>query len=97
MWLARLTQHALAKMSRARTLSEIIASVPAAVRWKLDKEIDFENRDIIGRVIPKHLGRIADVILDWQDVVADQLDLSIIDRKDIVERYRDKPKLQRYS
>ena len=84
-------------MSRARTLSEIIASVPAAARWKLDQEIDFENRDIRGRVIPQHLGRIADVILDWQDVVADQLDLSIIDRKDIVERYRDKPKLQRYS
>ena len=81
----------------SRTLSEIIASVPAAIRWKLDQEIDFENRDIRGRVIPLHLGRIADIILDWQDVVADQLDLSIIDRKDIVESYRNNPRLQRYS
>ena len=88
--------YAPAKMSRARTLSDIIGSVPAAVRWKLDQEIDFEHRDGRGLIIPKHLGRIADVILDWQDVVADHLSLSDTDRNDIVERYRDKPKLQRY-
>ena len=89
-------KYAPAKMSRARTLSDIIASVPAAVRWKLDEEIDFEHRDGRGLIIHKHLGRIADVILDWQDVVADHLGLSDTDRNDIVERYRDKPKLQRY-
>ena len=84
-------------MSRARTSSEIIGSVSAAVRWKLDQEIDFEHRDSRGLIIPKHLGRIADVMLDWQDVVADHLGLNDTERNDIVERYRDKPKLQRYS
>ena len=83
-------------MSRPRTLSEITGSVPAAVRWKLDQEIDFEHRDARGLIIPKHLGRIADVILEWQDVVADHLGLNDTGRNDIVEKYRDKPKLQRY-
>lgn len=86
----------LQKMSRARTLSQIIASVPAAVQWKLDEEIDFEHKDIRGQVIPQHLGRIADIMLDWQDAVADSLCLSVTDRNDIAERYPDKPKLQRY-
>ena len=83
-------------MSRARTLSDIIASVPAAVRWKLDQEIDFEHRDIRGQVIPQDLGRIADIMVEWQDIVADLLGLSVADRNDIAERYPDRPKLQRY-
>ena len=84
------------EMSRTRTLSEIVASLPAAARWKLDQEIDFEHRDIRGLVIPKHLGKIADV-MDWQGDVADQLGLSAADRNDIVERYKSSQKLQRYS
>lgn len=83
-------------MSRARTLSEIIGSVPAAVRGKLDQEIDFEHRDNRGIVISKHLGRIADLMSDWQGVVADHLGLSTPDRNDITKRYRDEPNLQRY-
>ena len=83
-------------MSHTRTLSEIIASVPTAVRWKLDQEIDFENRDIRGRVIPQHLGKIAEIILDWQGDVADHLGLTTADRNDIAEIHRNKPKLQRY-
>ena len=91
------TSASAAKMSRTRTLSDIIASVPAAVRWKLDQEIDFEHRDIRGQVIPQDLGRIADVMVDWHDVVADLLGLSVADRNDIAEKNPDKPKLQRYS
>ena len=78
-------------------MSQIIASVPAAVQWKLDEEIDFEHKDIRGQVIPQHLGRIADIMVDWQDAVADNLGLSVPDRNDIAEKNPDKPKLQRYS
>ena len=93
---ARPERKLKAQMSRTHTLSEIIlGSVPAAVRWKLDQEIDFEHRDGRGLIIPKHLGRIADVILDWQDV-ADHLGLSDTDRNDILGRYHHNPKLQRY-
>ena len=83
------------KMSRARNLTDIIDSVPAAVRWKLDQDIDFEHRDARGQVIPQDLGRIADIMVDWQDIVADLLGLSVDDRNDIAERNPDKPKLQR--
>ena len=79
-----------------QTLSEIIASVPAAVQWKLYEEIDFEHKDIRGSVIPQYLGRIADIMLDWEDVVADHLGLSVPDRNDIADKSVDKPKLQRY-
>ena len=79
-----------------QTLPEIIASVPAAVQWKLDQEIDFEHKDIRGFMIPQHLGRIADIMLDWEDVVADHLGLSVPDRNDIADKSVDKPKLQRY-
>jgi hypothetical protein len=78
-------------MSRARTLSEITASVPAAVRWKLDQEIDFEHGGV-----PQHLGRIADVMSEWQGIVADQLGLSRADTEEILERYHD-IKLQGYK
>lgn len=79
----------------AQTLKNILVSVPAAVRWKLDQEIDFEYRDIRGQVIPQHLSRIADVMLDWQDAVADCLGLSGSDRNDIAARHSNISRLQR--
>ena len=78
----------------AKTFDEVVASVPQVNRWKLDKEIDFEHRNAEGDVTPKHLGRIADSMTDWEGDIADHLDLSDIDRNDIRERNRE-PKLQR--
>ena len=79
----------------ARSLDEIVASVPTADRWKLEKELDFEHRDDRSHVIPKHLGRIAESMTDWEGDIADHLDLSEVDRSDIRERYIREPKLQR--
>ena len=78
----------------AKRLNKIIACVPSANHWKLDKEIDFENKNVRGQVIPKHLGRIAESMTDWEDV-ADDLELSIADRSDI--KQSNSPKQQRYS
>ena len=80
----------------ARSLDDIVASVPTVNRWKLDKEIDFEHRNARGHVIPEHLGRIADSMIDWEGAIADHLCLSDQDRSDIRERYTRKPELQRY-
>ena len=84
-------------MSRHRTLADFIASVPEANRWKLDKEIDFENRNIRDCVTPQHLGRIAAVMTDWEDTVADLLGLTDADKSDIMERNQRKPALQRHD
>ena len=79
----------------ARSLENVLSSVPDANRWKLDREIDFEHRDARGQVIPHHLGRIADSMTDWEGAIADHLGLSETDRSDIREMYSSKPKLQR--
>ena len=79
----------------ARSLEEVLASVPAVDRWKLDKEIDFEHRNARSQIIPKHLGRIAESMTDWEGDIADHLDLSESDRNDIRERNSREPKLQR--
>ena len=77
----------------SRSLSDIISSVPVDDRWKLDREIDFEHRNNSGQVIPQHLGRIADSMVEWEGAVADNLGLTEADRSDIREK---KPSLQRY-
>ena len=79
----------------ARSLDEVVTSVAAVDRWKLDKEVDFEHRDARGHVIPEHLGRIADSMTDWDGDIADHLGLSEPDRSDIRERNIREPKLQR--
>ena len=85
-------------MDVQRRTADLIASmIPESNRWKADKEIDFENTDIRGRVIPQHVGRIAAVMTDWEDSIADGLGLIAADRADIVERYPRKPSLQRYD
>ena len=88
--------ESLGAMPRQRNLADFIASVPEANRWKLDREIDFENRNIQGHVIPQHLGRIASIMTDWHDSVADQLGLTNTNKSDIMEKYARKPVLQRY-
>lgn len=76
-------------------LEEVLSSVPSASRWKLDREIDFEYRDDRGQVIPLHLGRIAESMVDWEGVIADHLGLSEPDRSDIRDKNPREPKLQR--
>ena len=83
--------------SRHRSLADLIASIPKVNRWKLDKEIDFENRDLRGRTVPLHLGRIAADMTDWEDSIADNLGLTATDKADIMEKFHRKPSLQRYS
>jgi hypothetical protein len=78
-----------------RRLTDLIASIPASNRWKVDREIDFENTDIRGRTIPQHLGKISAEMTDWDSEIADFLGLTRADREDIVERYPRKPALQR--
>ena len=42
----------------------------------------------------KHIGRIADTMGEWEGTVADALELSFVDRREIMEEYRGKLKLQ---
>ena len=81
----------------ARSLDEVLASVPKDDRWKLDKEIDFEHSNAPNDVttVPKHLGKIADSMTGWEGAIADHLGLSEADRNDIRERNSREPKLQR--
>ena len=80
-----------------RKLADLVASIPETNRWKVDKEIDFENVDIQGRTVPLHLGRIADEMTDWEGTIADFLGLTTTDRSDIMEKHFRKPSLQRYG
>jgi hypothetical protein len=80
-------------MAVQRKVADLIASIPASNRGKVDREIDFENTDIRGRTIPQHLGKIASVMTDWEGEIADNLGLTTADRADISEK---KPSLQRY-
>lgn len=84
-------------MAVQRKMEELIASIPVNNRWKVDKEIDFENTDIRGRTIPQHVGRIAAEMTNWEDTIADLLGLTATDRADIMERHPRKPSLQRYD
>lgn len=84
-------------MAVQRKMEELVASIPANNRWKVDKEIDFENTDIRGRTVPQHVGRIAAEMTNWEDTIADLLGLTATDRADIMERYPRKPSLQRYD
>ena len=78
-----------------RKMADLVASIPASNREKVDKEIDFENcKDIQGGTIPLHLGRIAAQMTDWEVTIADLLGLTDADRADIMEK---KPSLQRYD
>ena len=79
----------------SRSLSEIIASVPPALQWKLDKEFDFEHKNASGLAVPKHLGRIADLMTEWEGSVADCLGLTEPEKYDIREKNPNKPSLQR--
>ena len=78
-----------------RSLDSILFSIPDAKRTKLDREIDYEHRDARGQVIPQHLGRIAESMIDWEGVIADHLGLSEPDRSDIREKNHNRPSLQR--
>ena len=82
-------------MDRQNRLDDLLSSVPLANHWKLDKEIDFEHRDAEGQPIPKHLGKIADSMTDWEGAVADCLGLSESVRNDIRVKHPFKAQQQR--
>ena len=84
-------------MAVQNRLAGLIARIPAANRWKVDREIDFENRDIRGRTVPLHLGRIASDMTDWEGSIADNLGLTATDKADIMDKFNRKPSLQRYN
>ena len=46
-------------------------------------------------MIPWHLGRIADAMINWEGDIADYLGLSEVDRSDIRDKNPREPKLQR--
>ena len=84
-------------MAVQRKMADLIASIPESNRGKVDRDIDFENTDIRGQTIQKHLGRIAAEMTDWEDAIADNLGLTAADIADIMDRYPRKPSLQRYD
>ena len=81
----------------SRSLDAVLSSVPDANRWKLDREIDFEHRDERGQLIPRHLGKMAESMTDWEGAIADHLGLSDSDRSDIRDKDPRQPELQRYA
>ena len=79
----------------SRSLDALLSSVPDANRWKLDREIDFEHRDERGQLMPRHLGKMAESMTDWEGPIADHLGLSEPDRSDISDKNPRQPELQR--
>ena len=79
----------------SRSLEAVLSSVPDANRWKLDREIDFEHRDERGQLIPRHIGKMAESMTDWEGAIADHLGLSEPDRSDIRDKNPRQPELQR--
>ena len=90
--------NSLTIVGHHQTIIDVISTVPKANQWKLNKEIDFENKRSDGQLIPKHVGKIAESMLDWESTIADCMNLTDSERKDIVEGiYKDHPALQRYN
>lgn len=70
--------------------------IPKAIRWKLDKELDFENTNHDGQIVPRHLGAIAESMHNWEASIGDHLGLTEPERRDITEgKHKDRPDLQR--
>ena len=79
------------------TIEDMIAQiVPKSYLWKLDKEIDFESESSDGQLVPKHQGKIAQSMLDWEMRIADHMDFTESERRDITEGNKCHPDLQRY-
>ena len=78
-------------------VAELIVSIPESSRWKVDKEIDFENKDVQGGTIPQHLGRIAAQMINWEGTIGDSLGLTEVEREDILGRNSRNPELQRFD
>ena len=80
-------------------MADLIASIPASSRWKVDKDIDFENKqDIIqGGTVPLHIGRIAAQMINWEGTIGDNLGLTRVDIANVKEKYPQNPELQRYD
>ena len=73
-------------MAQIPPLDAVLSCIPEESRHKLDEGIEY-----------KCLAKIADNILEWDGVVADELSLSKIDRHDIIVGNREQPRHQRCS
>ena len=78
-------------------VAELIVSIPESSRWKVDREIDFENKGVQGDTVDKHLGRIAAQMIDWEGTIGDNLGLTRVDIANVKEKYPQNPELQRYD
>ena len=78
-----------------RSLADILAYIPQRNQWKLDQEIDFEHKNNKGETVPKDLGRISESMTNWEGTIADNLGLTVTERKDIKESIPSNPNLQR--
>ena len=55
----------------------------------MDKEIDYNSGGV-----PKHLGQIADLLVQWEERIADELELTGADVASIKTKYPRNLKLQ---
>ena len=55
----------------------------------MDKEIDFDSGEV-----PKHLGRIAYSLAEWEGPIADELELKVSDVEGIKKKYPNNLQLQ---
>ena len=72
-------------------MKEYVDTIPLKNRWKLDKQLDFEND---GR--EDHLIKIADEMTNWQEDLVAKLGLKQRDVSDITGgQHKNNPRLQR--
>ena len=87
----------MAVQSLIKVAELIIISIPESSRWKVDREIDFENKGVQGGTVDKHLGRIAAQMINWEGTIGDNLGLTRVDIANVKEKYPQNPELQRYD
>ena len=78
-------------MNVEQQMKEYVDTIPPNNRWKLDKQLDFENA---GR--EDHLIEIAEEMTNWEEDLVAKLGLKQRDVNDIKRgQHRDNPRLQR--
>ena len=68
-----------------------ISRIPKENRYMLNEKLDFQHGGV-----EKHLNKIADAFVDWNNNLAVLMGLTRIERDDILTVYANNPTLQRY-
>ena len=68
-----------------------ISRIPKENRYMLQRKLDFQHGGV-----EKHLNKIADAFVNWNENLADLMGLTRIERDDILTVYANRPILQRY-